>query len=75
MFFFLEIDHNGKFLLITMVFFFMLKNILQRQQYVESLLRAFEPIRIPSSLITLAFIRSLVLMRLHNFFFRKEKPI
>ena len=75
MFFFLEIDHNGKFLLITMVFFFMLKNILQRQQYVESLLRAFEPIQIPSSLITLAFIRSLVLMRLTNFFFRKEKPI
>ena len=41
----------------------MLKNILQRQQYVESLLRAFEPIRIPSSVITFAVIRSLVLKK------------
>ena len=64
--YFLEIGRNGKFLLTTMVFFFILKNILQRQQCVKSLLRAFEPIRIPSSAMTFAVIRSLVLMRLQN---------
>ena len=68
--FFLEIGRNSKFLLTTMFFFFILKNILQHQQCVESLLRAFEPIRIPSPVTTFAVIPGLVLMRLQNFFFR-----
>ena len=42
------------------------KNILQHQQFVESLAELSKPIWIPSSLITFAVIRSLVLMRLQN---------
>ena len=42
------------------------KNILQHQQFVESLAELSEPIRIPSSMMTFAVIRSLILMRLQN---------
>ena len=42
------------------------KNIPQHQQFVESLATLSEPIRIPSSVVTLAVIRSLVLMGLEN---------
>ena len=39
----------------------LLKNIPQHQQFVDSLAELLEPIRIPSSVMTFALIRSLVL--------------
>ena len=42
------------------------KNIPQHQQFVESLAKLLEPIRIPSSVVTFAVIRILVLMGLQN---------
>ena len=42
------------------------KNIPQHQQFVESLAKLLEPIPIPSSVVTFAVIRSLVLMGLQN---------
>ena len=42
------------------------KNIPQHQQFVESLAKLLGPIRIPSSEVTFAVIRSLVLMGLQN---------
>ena len=53
--------------------FFIPKNILQHQQFVESLAELLEPIWIPSSVMTFAVLRSLVLMRLPNFFLEKVK--
>ena len=43
------------------------KNILQHQQFVESLAELSEPIQTPSSVMTFAVICGLVLMRLQNF--------
>ena len=42
------------------------KNIPQHQQFVESLAKLLEPIRISSSVVKFAVIRSLVLMGLQN---------
>ena len=42
------------------------KNILQHQQFVESLAELSEPIQTPSSVMTFAVICGLILMRLQN---------